>query len=101
MNKKLERGEGKDRENVVFGMLNIQGLTEQKLMELEILIKKEIDILFLTETQLRIDKMKISKGLSKMDTMRNEKAKKGGGLMVIYKENEQINLIKKMQNMMI
>lgn len=67
-------------------LINIQGLTKQKLMEIESNISEK-KIYFLTETQQKYDKLMVSKGLSKVESNRDMKDKKGGGLMIIYNNN--------------
>lgn len=77
-----------------MGLLNVQGLTKQKLMEIESLMKKDIEIFCLTETQQKVDKTRVSKGLIKIESMRKENDKKGGGLMILYRNSERNNLQK-------
>ena len=89
-----ENQDEKAKNEITLGMINIQGLTNQKLFEIETLMQKEIDIFLITETQLREDKIIVSKGLRKIDEMRKGNDKKGGGLMVIYKDSKRINIEK-------
>ena len=89
-----ENQDEKAKNEITLGMINIQGLTNQKLFEIETLMQKEIDIFLITETQLREDKIIVSKGLRKIDAMRKGNDKKGGGLMVIYKDSKRINIEK-------
>ena len=71
--------------------INIQGLTYQKYLELEELIDDDT-ILCVTETQQKIDKLNIRKNLIKITQMRKKESKKGGGLMIITKQNSNIEI---------
>lgn len=48
-------------------LINIQGLTNVKLMEVEKLIEKNSDIVCITETQLKIDKIKLNDNIIKYE----------------------------------
>ena len=61
---------------IAIGLLNIQGLTNQKMLEIDLSMEGKLDILFLTETQLKSDRMNISKVLVKFDAMRNKKIRR-------------------------
>ena len=65
-------------------LLNIQGLTKVKAIELENLFGNK-DILCLTETQQKLEKNNFSKNVKYVTSMRDVKEKKGGGLMILYK----------------
>ena len=75
-------------------MLNIQGLTKVKAVELEHLFENN-DILCLTETQQKIEKISFNKSIKYITSMRDVKEKKGGGLMILYKNTNF--LIKKIE----
>ena len=56
--------------------------------------ENSVNIIVVTETQYKIDKINPSKGARTISSMREEKDKKGGGLMVIYKDKPEIQLVK-------
>ena len=56
-------------------------------MEIETNIT-ENKIYCLTETQQKYDRLSISQGIAKIESHRENKDKKGGGLMILYKENK-------------
>ena len=68
-------------------LLNIQGFTRAKQIEIEELAKREGTIVCLTETQQKIDKIIPSEGLTKIEKMRKITDKKGGGLLATFKKN--------------
>ena len=53
-------------------------------------MRDNCDILCLTETQQKIDRFEFSKGIKSIANMRKKEDKKGGGLLIMYKN---INLI--------
>ena len=65
-------------------LLNFQGLTKLKAIELESLFGNN-DILCLTETQQKLGKKLFSKNVKYVTSMRDVKEKKSGGLMILYK----------------
>ena len=67
-------------------LLNIQGLTKTKIIEIERLLNKQ-SLLFLTETQF--DKTNLSPTYLKYMSMRDQQEKKGGGLMMIISKEQQ------------
>ena len=75
-------------------MINIQGLTKAKYLEVEDILNEENtnNIICITETQQKIDKTVESKGVKKHIAMRNMDDKKGGGLMILYREEEKMEL---------
>ena len=75
-----------------MGLINIQGLTKQKMTELEQMFNSDCDILCLTETHQRYDKLLVDSSLVKLESMRKEQDKKGGGLMIVYKRTSNIKL---------
>ncbi|XP_068205230.1 uncharacterized protein PF3D7_1120000-like [Palaemon carinicauda] len=100
-NRKRNENGSRDRpteknKKISFKIINIQGLTKQKYMEMESLLNDsfDINIVVLTETQQKIDKINISDGTIKKESMRDFKDKKGGGLMVIYKDDKDIEMEK-------
>ncbi len=58
------------------------------------MLKSENVLLCMTETQQKIDKIHKSDNTVKIENMRLGKDRKGGGLMMIYKESKTINLQK-------
>ena len=74
--------------------VNIQGLTKAKSAEIEKLIESDKDIICLSETQQKFDKIEVDNTLSTISEMRDLKDKKGGGLMMIFKNNSHIELKK-------
>ena len=66
-------------------MLNIQGLTKVKAVELEHLFENN-DILCLTETEQKIEKISFIKSIKYITSMRDVKEKKVGGLKILYKK---------------
>ena len=74
-------------------LLNVQGLAKTKLCKVENLVMNEYDIVCLTETQLKIDKVLISDHLKSYMSMRKENEQKGGGLLVIHKNNSEIEIL--------
>ena len=65
-------------------LLNIQCLTKVKAIESESLFGNN-DILCLTETRQKLEKINFSKNVKYVTSMRDVKGKKGGGLMILYK----------------
>ena len=59
--------------------LNVQGLTNPKLLELQNMIDLNT-ILCMTETQQKIDRLNVKSDIDKVVCMRDLKSKKGGGL---------------------
>ena len=74
-------------------VLNIQGLTKVKYGEVLEMVKDN-SILCLTETQKKVRDINISKEIIVMESMRDQKDKKGGGIMVLYKDSKEIELKK-------
>ena len=72
-----------------FKVINIQGLTKQKFIELESMLNDKSynkNMIVITETQQKIDKINPSKGAKIVNSMKEEKYKKGGGISAIYKK---------------
>eukprot|EP00794_Sanderia_malayensis_P017185 gene17185-18915_t len=70
-------------------LINIQGLTKSKLLELNDLLD-ENTILFLTETQQRSNKLFADSSYSQLSSMRDIKDERGGGLAIIYDQQNFI-----------
>ena len=58
---------------------------------------KENTIFCLTETQKKIDDIKMSQGIHALSSMRNNSERKGGGLMIIYRSIDDI-FMEKIEN---
>ncbi len=73
--------------------MNIQGLTKVKYTELEELIDDK-SILCLTETQKKVRNIIARDDIKILDNMREIKDKKGGGIMMLYKESKGLKFKK-------
>jgi len=75
-------------------------LTKEKITELELVMNEDEKnkVFVLVETQLKVDRIDVEEGKSKIINMRNVNDQKGGGLMAIYKSREKVNLVKKETN---
>ena len=93
-NKAIRKVTNKKEERLKISLLNVQGLSKQKLMEVEQLIEMKHEIVCLTETHQKIDKLLLGKGLIKVESMRNKDDKKGGGLMAIGRKNKGMEIEK-------
>lgn len=71
----------------------MQGLTKTKGKEIEELIRGN-SIICLTETQKKVRDVNFDKNFRVIDSMREQKDRKGGGLMVIYREEKGVDLQK-------
>ena len=89
---RLEKKPLRVNDTVQIKLLNVQGLTTSKMYEIEKLLVKDLDIVCLTETQLKIDKVHISEHLKKYTSMRKENDQKGGGLLVLHRKNSDIEI---------
>lgn len=69
-------------------LINIQGLSKEKYYEVEKLVEKDLDIVCITEGQNKIDKIQNSIGIKRIETLREQKDKKGGGLMILTREGK-------------
>ena len=67
--------EHKEDDNITLKLLNIQGLTKTKIIEIERLLNKQ-SVLFLTETQQKYDKTNLSPAYLKYMSMRDQQEKK-------------------------
>ena len=91
-NEREGKGKGKKEnekeETIEIKLLNVQGLTEDKWIG--ILEETGDDsIMCLTETQKKVDDIKIVKDVKIIQTMREMQDRKGGGLLIMYKEKEK------------
>ena len=75
--KKSKKGQ-KDVPRLVISLVNIQGLTKPKVLELEQLIQQNWDLICLTEMQQKYDKLHMSRGIGKVESMRERDDKKEG-----------------------
>ena len=73
-------------------LLNVQGLTRAKQVEIEELIKEKGSIICLTETQQKYDKITWTDSFGKVEKMRDVSDKKGGGLLILFKLNDWFKL---------
>lgn len=79
-------------------LINIQGLTKVKSLEVEELLKEkrnECCILCLVETQQKYKKVDFSKGVICVEKMRDMNDKKGGGLSVFMNERDGCDIKEK------
>ena len=77
--------------NLHINLINIQGLTEVKMLEIQELIDND-SIMCLTETQQKFDKHNIKNDIDKYVSMRKIESKKGGGLMILKKKESQVEV---------
>jgi len=72
--------------------INIQGLTKQKMAEIEMLMDQDQNnkIFILAETHLKSDRIHVSDNKDKIIEMREVSELRGGGLMAIYKRDEDL-----------
>ena len=88
-----EKKENEKEETIEIKLSNVQGLTEDKWIEI---LEETGDesIMCLTETQKKVDDIKIVKDVKIIQTMREMQDRKGGGLQIMYKEKEKYDLQK-------
>ena len=81
------------REQKTFSvkLINIQGLSNTKVVEVEHLLKDKGDLLCITETQNTTNSTKFTDNIIRHISMRTAKDKKGGGLMTCYREGKEID----------
>lgn len=92
---KNKRTNGDD--NFFIKYINVQGLNDMKMLELAQYSKHNNEIVLLTETHLRYNKIKERKDIVRIDQMRIDNDEKGGGLCVLY--NKSIDaVISKVEN---
>ena len=89
-----------DRRRVVFRIININGLTISKFVDIEenFFRKEEVNIVCLTETHKRVEDIYISSKINTFNVMRKKKDKKGGGIQVLLSNMSEIVLEKKANN---
>jgi len=80
--------------------LNVQGLTDVKAVELERIMSEgsgrgELRILALLETHEKYRKVNFSDRLHIVERMRNMEDKKGGGLMLIYRMADEMEVVQR------
>ena len=93
--KEIEREKQRENKNlsneIYIKCINIQGLTKQKYLEIE----KEIDnktIMCLVETQEKFEKIIERDNLEKHVSRRKMEDKKGGGIMILKKKDNNIKI---------
>ena len=71
-------------------LLNIQGITQDKRLEVERIMseEKDINIFGVTESQLKYKKMEWAGNIKMEEKMRSVRDKKGGGLMIATRSRE-------------
>ena len=84
-----KENEKKDRTEI--RLINIQGLTQIKASEIEELVS-ENSLFCITETQQRYNKIRFMDNTKYISVMREKEDKKGGGIMVVYKESENVEV---------
>ena len=72
---------------ICIEMLNVQGLTEEKTVELLELVKPGV-ILCLTETQKKVDAIKRGEEVEVVQSMREMQDRRGGGLMCAVRRRD-------------
>ena len=85
--------ENKGMQAFQMKLINIQGLSQHKVNEIEDLVTDN-SLLCLTETQQTLDKTKWTKDLNMYASMRGKNERKGGGLMLLFKDQENVHLQK-------
>ena len=83
---------------MIIKLINIQGLTKAKSLEVEELLKEkrnECCIVCLVETQQKYKKVDFSKGVKCVEKMRDMSDKKGGGLSVLMNERDGCDINEK------
>ena len=92
--KPKEQKKNKDYDDFCINLINIQGLTNMKMVEIESMINDSLNLMCLTETQLKCRKIKMNNDFISIDSMRSQEEAKGGGLLILYKKNDNILLEK-------
>ena len=82
---------------LILKYINIQGLSDCKVAELENLMKNNNEIMFLTETQMKYDKLK-ENNLEIIHKMRESGDKKGGGPCIMKNKDSNIKIEQKKIN---
>ena len=76
-NRKRKTGGRKDKFSIK--LINIQGFSKTKIVEVEKLLENSNDVLCLTETQHKVDRLNLNDNIIKHTSMRDLTDKKGGG----------------------
>ena len=84
-----EEGKGKENgeeETIEIKLLNVQGLTEDKWIEI---LEENVDDSIIYNAPIgntqKVDDIKIVRDVKIIQTMREMQDRKGGGLMIMYK----------------
>ena len=75
-------------------MINIQGLTNLKTQELLENWNEENQLLCITETQQKYMKIKLPDRFNCLESCREDRDKKGGGLLIVYQPKKNISIEK-------
>lgn len=67
------------------------------MAELEQLLNGRYNVLCITETQLKINKIKANENCVAIENMREVNDRKGGGLMILYKDNDDMIYLNKLR----
>ena len=78
-------------QQIELKLINIQGLSKHKVIEVENLVNQQT-ILCLTETQQRVDITNWNNDYTTYVSMRGKEDKKGGGLMMLHRNDEIFDL---------
>ena len=84
--KRREEGEA-----FVIKCLNVQGLTNQKYLEIYDEVERRV-VMCLTETQKKVNNIRTADHLKIIESMREMEDRRGGGIMVIYEEENGLSL---------
>ena len=77
----------RQEEVICIGLINTQGLTKHKAVKFERVIQEEnLNLLCLTETQQKFKRVDFADFVEEYSVMREERDKKGGGLMALAKK---------------
>ena len=81
-----------------IGYVNIQCLTQAKMAEVEQMLGVGHDIVLLTETHQKNNKIDAADGIGKIESMRTLKDKKGGGMMALFRNDNSVLQVKKLHS---
>ena len=79
--------------NFKIKYINSQGLTKTKMIELEQLCKGKNELVLLSETHMKYNKININEKYSVINKMRSNDDKKGGGLQAFYRRDASFKMI--------
>ena len=79
--------------NFKIKYINSQGLTKTKMIELEQLCKGKNELVLLSETHMKYNKININEKYSVINKMRPNDDKKGGGLQAFYRRYASFKMI--------